>query len=173
MMSFFWDFQIFGKMIAGGAPALRVPRAETWLTVYRSLPFEKARPREDLWCWTCIFWFKWYFAFKLLVLLNSVLKLYWSFISCKYQLWCSTKLWFWTRVCVCKKAVTMMTYFQNFIKVVREDQTSKNHEVHLEIFPPRINRKNKLVRNSEFNLNVSFMEMMNFYQRIMKRSMQS
>ena len=28
----------FLEMIAGGAPALRVPRAETWLTVYRSLP---------------------------------------------------------------------------------------------------------------------------------------
>ena len=26
------------KLIAGGAPALRVPRAETWLTVDRSLP---------------------------------------------------------------------------------------------------------------------------------------
>ena len=32
--------------------------------------FEKARPREDLWCWTWIFWVKWYFAFKLLVLLH-------------------------------------------------------------------------------------------------------
>ena len=31
-------FLIFGKMKAGGAPALRAPRAETWLTVYRSLP---------------------------------------------------------------------------------------------------------------------------------------
>jgi hypothetical protein len=28
----------YAKIRAGGAPALHVPRAETWLTVYRSLP---------------------------------------------------------------------------------------------------------------------------------------
>ena len=32
------NFAKNAKIIAGGAPALRVPRAETWLTVYRSLP---------------------------------------------------------------------------------------------------------------------------------------
>ena len=37
-----WDFlkiSNFRKMKAGGAPALRVPRAETWVTVDRSLPY--------------------------------------------------------------------------------------------------------------------------------------
>ena len=33
----FWKFQIFWKMLAGGAPALRVYRAVTRLTVHRSL----------------------------------------------------------------------------------------------------------------------------------------
>ena len=33
-----------------------------------------------------------------------------------------------------KKAVKMMKYFQNLIKVVREDQISKNHGVHQEVF---------------------------------------
>ena len=35
---FFLEISIFRKMIARGAPALRVPRAVTRLTVYRSLP---------------------------------------------------------------------------------------------------------------------------------------
>ena len=30
------------KIIAGGAPALRVPRAENWLTVFRSLPYQNS-----------------------------------------------------------------------------------------------------------------------------------
>ena len=51
--------------------------AETRLTAYRRLDipnrsfFEKARPREGLWCWTWIFQFNWYFTFQLLVLLHS------------------------------------------------------------------------------------------------------
>ena len=34
-----------GKTIAGGASALRVLRAETWLTVYRSLPYQNRAKR--------------------------------------------------------------------------------------------------------------------------------
>ena len=40
-LSFLGNFE-FWEMVAGGAPALRVTRAETWLTVYRSLPYRNS-----------------------------------------------------------------------------------------------------------------------------------
>ena len=73
-----WDFfENWKKKELNWTLALQVPRAVTRLTVHRALPYWPTRqiaepcPREDLWCWTWIFQFNWYFAFELLVLLHS------------------------------------------------------------------------------------------------------
>ena len=40
-------FRKYSKLIVGGAPALRVPRSETWLTVYCSLSYQNSRKKKE------------------------------------------------------------------------------------------------------------------------------
>ena len=107
------------KIFEGGAPALRVIRAGTRLTVHRSLPYRTAvnwrdlAPRRsmilvDFFMFLMIFCIMsyWFVTFRCFIL-------YWRWIPCDFQLSSSIKPLFWTGPSLFRN-VEKMIKFSNF-----------------------------------------------------------